>query len=188
MKTLMIPGVRRKIKLDTDARQTAIFTCYLLPYLQIFAFLGAIFPVLIAVDYFLEQHIARETVIGKKQKTWFNKDTDYYIQLNDQLISVNPLAYEHLDAGDTVSLHHTVIFNTLTKITFRKDSDTYVSRPFGIYHWPLCFAVLAFAFSVFLLLKNTPASKVNRDILISIGLLNFFACVFMFAVLMGKST
>ncbi|MDR0714437.1 MAG: hypothetical protein LBF89_09310 [Bacteroidales bacterium] len=187
MKTLLIPGVRRKIKQDTDARHTAVFTCYLLAYLQIFAFLGVICPVLIAVDYFIERNISSETVINKQQKTWYNKATDYYLYLTDKTITVNRLAYEQIRMNDAVNLHHTVIFKTLTDITFRKGAEVYISRPFGIYRWPLCFAVLSFIFSAFLLLKNTPASKVNRDILISAGLLNFFTCVFMFAVLISPT-
>ncbi|MDR1666235.1 MAG: hypothetical protein LBS03_00865 [Bacteroidales bacterium] len=186
MKTLMIPGVRRKIKLDADARQTAVFTCYLLPYLQIFAFLGVIFPLLIATDYFLERQIDRETVADKRQQTWPNGETDCYLLSNDRLIAVNPLAYKQLAVGDTFYLHHTVIFHTLAEISYSSGADVYLSRPFGIYRWPICFACLALVFSVFLLLKNTPTSKVNRDVLISAGLLNFFACVFMFAVLMNK--
>ncbi|GHT22037.1 hypothetical protein FACS189430_03210 [Bacteroidia bacterium] len=183
MATTSISGIRRKVKSDMNVRRTMIFTKHLLQYLQIFAFLGVIFAVLIASDYLVPRKIQTKTITEKKEQRWTNGSSDYYLYTDDCYFTVNQLAYEHLPTGSAIHLNYTAIFHTLTEIEGSDGKATYVSQPFNIYSWTIGFVIVSFLLSVFLLLKNTPSTNTNRDLLVSIGTLNFFTCLFMLAVL-----
>ncbi|MDR0815563.1 MAG: hypothetical protein LBN37_07430 [Bacteroidales bacterium] len=188
MTTPIILGIRRKIKADMNARRTIIFTKHLLQFLQIFAFLGVIFAMLIAADYFAPRNIQSKTITEKKEQRWTNGQIDYYLYAGDSHFTVNQLAYEHLPKGSAINLNYTLIFNTLTEISGADGVDTYISHPFNIYGWTFGIVIVSFLLSGFLLLKNTPSSGVNRDLLVSVGTFNLFTCLFMFAFLFLPAT
>jgi hypothetical protein len=187
MKTLFISAVRHKIKSDLDRRRTAIFTRHLLRYLQIFAFLGVIFPVLIGVDYFLTPTIKTEMLTNKKHKIWSNRKIDYFFYFNERYIKVDGDIFEQIRVGSMLDLHHTPIFDTFVVMLCRDGEDVYASKPFNIYGWPRIITALTFFLSIFLLLKNRPESKTEHDLLITAGVINTFLCVFMLAFLLFPS-
>jgi hypothetical protein len=173
---LFIAGIRHKIKSDVDMQRTAIFTEHVLKYLQIAAFLGVIFPVLITVDYFLPVKVKTEIILHKRHRAGF-----YYILMREQSITVNQELFYHIVEGSPIDFCHTVIFKTLVRIIYQDGSDVYISKPLNIYGWPSITAVFTFLFSIFLLLKNRPNPRIDQDVLVTVGVINAFLCIFTIA-------
>ncbi|MDR1672651.1 MAG: hypothetical protein LBS09_04200 [Bacteroidales bacterium] len=173
-----IAGVRHRVKADMDVRRTAIFTAYALRYLQIFAFVGAFFGVMIAVDYFLPQVNIKAQITGKERD---NRGNHIYFGQRYS-VTVNVEAFNNLPTGGLVDIYRTSVFATPVKIEYR---GAYVGAPFNIYCFPpLFFVCMSGCLSFFLLLKNCPDSGVKRDTLISAGILNVIACLHTLAYLL----
>jgi hypothetical protein len=178
MATPIILGIRRKVKTDMNARYTLVFTRHLLQYLQIFAFLGFIFAILIVADYVMPRKLQTKTITEKAKQRWTN-----YLYADDIYFAVDQVAYENLPKGSDLILKYTLIFKTLMEISGTDGVHTYISRPFNIYSWTMGLVIVSFILSGFLLWQNTPTTKCNHDLLVTIGLLNSFTCLFMFAFL-----
>ena len=179
---MLIAGVRHKINTELDKRRSAIFTRYLIHYLQMFAFLGVIFPVLIGVDYFCVPHTKDEVVTNKFYHVMDNlSHIEYHFITNSYRFLSDIIFYENTDIDDRVTFYYTPIFNTVTDVLHHADRAVYICKPSSIYGWPLIVACLTFICSLIMIFKTwgwiRKREYLRYDSVVNLGVINMFLCI-----------
>ena len=180
---MLISGIRQKLSQEFNACRSALVTKYLVHYLQMFAFLGIIFPVLICVDcFFLERNINDEKVKDKYYKLRDNLNhIEYFIVTDSYHFLSDDVFFEQINKEDDVKISRTQIFKTVTNVSFKKNRDVYNCIPSNIYGWPIFFVGLTFICSFITLIKTCKWFKkrdhAKNDSVINFGIFNAILCL-----------
>jgi len=181
---MLISGIRQKLSHEFNSRRSASVTRYLIHYLQMFAFLGVIFPVLIVIDCrFLDQHADNEIVKDKYYKLRDNLNHIEYFIFTDNYHFLSDLVfYEHLNKGDGIKIFRTCIFRTVTDVTYRTGQADYKYKPTNIYNsWLIVVVGLTFICSLITIIitsmwiRKRDFSK--NDPVITFGIINAIMCL-----------
>ncbi|MDR2914122.1 MAG: hypothetical protein LBV74_04725 [Tannerella sp.] len=179
---MLINGIRHKLGSEVDARRSASFLRYLIHYLQMFAFLGVIVPILIGVDYFIVPETQDETVTNKFYQVMDNLNQIEYHFFTDSYRFISDIVfYENTDIGDQIILYRTPIFKTITNVSHQAEQGVYICKPTSIYGWPLIVVGLTFICSLIMIIKTwgwiRKRNHVKYDSVVNLGVINAFLCV-----------
>jgi len=179
---MLIVGLRHKIVSEIDSRRSSLFTRYLMHFLQMFAFLGVIFPVLIGVDYYSAAQTKNE-VVKKKHYKLVNhiNHIEYYIKTDSYDFLFDIDFYEKTAINDQLTFYLTPIFKTITKISHKSEDQESINKPDNIYGWPLIVVGLTFICSVIMIIRlwgwTKKRDRVNYDSVVNLGVINGFLCI-----------
>ena len=180
---MLISGIRQKLSQEFNSCRSAKVTKYLVHYLQMFAFLGIIFPVLIFTDcFFLEIKSNDERVIDKYYKLRDNLNhIEYFIVTDSYHFLSDDVFFEQINKDDDVKISRTHIFKSVTYVSFTKGCDVYNCIPSNIYGWPIFFVGLTFICSFISLIKINKWLKksdfIKNDSVINFGIFNAIICL-----------
>jgi hypothetical protein len=179
---MLINGIRHKLGSEADARRSASFLRYLMHYLQMFAFLGTIIPILIGVDYFLVPETNDAIVTSKFYQIMDNLNQIEHHLFTDSYRFISDIVfYENTETGDQVTLYRTPIFKTATNVSHSVAQTVYICRQPSIYGWPLLLVGLTFIFSLTMMIKTwgwiKKRNRVKYDSVVNLGVINAFLCV-----------
>ena len=150
---MLITGIRHRVKLELDAQRTDIFKIYLLHYLQMFAILGIIFPVLIGIDYFSSPVEKKEAVTNKYYSPQTSTQIYYYLYTETIRFRSDYNLYEKVYIGDTITFVYTPIFKLYTDVFYGEGIYLYHSSIDTVYGWLLVVVATTFVLSSVFLLK-----------------------------------
>ena len=175
---MLITGVRHRINSELNTRSTWTFRRYLLHYLQMFSILGVIFPVLIAIDYFLEPHAIDEAVTKKYYTPLYDNRIDYYIYTEKYNFRCDNIFFDNIDIGAQVTFKYTPIFNVFTNVSRRNADLIYTCELENVYGWSLIIATATFILSSILIIKLWGKRKhIKYELVINMGLINTLLCI-----------
>ena len=175
---MLITGIRQKINSEKDSRISGEFKRYLLYYLQMFAFLGVIFPILICIDYFVEPLEKEELVINKSIYQLTSDYYTYYVYTDSYRFRSNLIFFENVSKGDIVTFQYSPIFSVLTNVMAYESDLVYICELGNVYGWLLVFAGATFILSAMALIKTNNKRKNDKnDSLINIGIINALLCI-----------
>ncbi|MDR1154550.1 MAG: hypothetical protein LBL04_07545 [Bacteroidales bacterium] len=179
---MFINGIRHKLGAEADARRSASFSRYLMHYMQMFAFLGTIIPILIGVDYFLVPETTEEIVTSKFYQVMDNlNQIEYHLFTNSCRFISDIVFYENTEIGDSVTLHRTPIFKTTTNVSHAVAQIVYICKPTCIYGWMILIVGLTFVISLIMMIKTwgwiKKRNHVKYDSVVNLGIINAFLCV-----------
>ena len=179
---MLIAGIRHQINAELDSRRSTTFVRYLIYYLQMFAFMGIIFPVVIGVDYFCTPEIKDEIVTNKFSILINLNQTEYHINTNSFNFLSNAIFYENTKIQDHVSLVCTPIFHTVTNVSNYHDRIDYKCKPKNLYDWPIIIAALTFVCSIIYFVKTwgwiRKRKQIKYETIINLGIINSLLCIF----------
>ena len=180
---MLITGIRQKISSELDSYRSASFMRYLIHYLQMFAFMGVIIPVLIGIDYFSVPKVKNEMVTNKFYQVKNNLNQIEYHFFTDSEHFFSDIAfYENTDIDDQINFYYTPIFKSITKVTNPSVQGDYICEPYSIYGWLLIVVGMTFICSVVVVIKTWGWIKkreyVRYDSVVNWGVLNAFLCIF----------
>ena len=174
---MLITGIRHRLKIEVDTQRTDIFKVYLMHFFQMFSFLGVIFPVLIAIDYFSNYVEKDESIVNKYYVVVSSTQVDYFIYTESYRFQSAPEFYEKTNIGDNVTFLLTPIFKVYTDV-FCKVEDAFLYTPLShIYQWSLVIAVTTLVLSLMVLKKIFSKNIDYSDILLNIGIINSLLCI-----------
>lgn len=180
---MLISGIRQKLSHEFNRRRSASVMQYLFHYLQMFAFLGIIFPVLLIIDCrFLEEQTNDEIVTDKYYKLRDNLNSiEYFIFTDSYRFLCDDVFFEHINKDDNIKIIRTQIFKTVTSVTYRKDFKVYKCNPTNIYKWPIFIVALTFICSIVTLIILCKWRKkreyIQSDSAINFGIFNALLCL-----------
>jgi hypothetical protein len=180
---MLITGIRHAISSELDVRRSAVFMRYLIHYLELFAILGIILPILVGVDYFCDTQTKDEIVTNKYYQIMDNlNQMEYYFYAGSNRFISDVVFYENTNISDHVTFYRTPIFKTVTSISHQKDSYVYKCKPVSIYGWPILIVVLTFICSVIMIFKTWRVIRkhenIKYDSVINLGIINAILCLF----------
>ena len=180
---MLITGIRHKIASELDSSRSAAFMRYLAHYLQMFACLGIVIPVLIVVDYFNVPQTKEEVVVNKfYQITNGQHQIKYHIYTDSYHFVSDATFYENTNIDAYATLVRTPIFKTVTSVISYVDRIEYKCNPHSIYGWPIIIAILTLIFSVILIIKTwswiRKHKHIKYDKVINLGIINAMMCAF----------
>ena len=127
---MLITGIRHKINAEFDSRRSALFMRYLFHYLQMFAWLGIIIPILIGVDYFCVPKTKDEIVTNKFYKSWDNMiHAEYHLFTDSYHFLSDNAFYENTNIKGKITFYHTPIFETVTFVSTTAGANVYICKP-----------------------------------------------------------
>ena len=180
---MLITGIRHLISAELDSRRSTTFVRYLLHYLQMFAFLGVIIPIVIGVDYFSPPQ-TKDVIVTNKFSFVIDdlNHLEYHISTESYAFRTNVIFYENTKIQDHITLVCTPIFKTVTNvITHAKQSD-YNCKPNGVYGWPLVIVCLTLMCSAIYMIKTwgwiRKRKQIKYDSIINLGIINSLLCIF----------
>ncbi len=178
---MLINGIRHKLGSESDARRSASFMRYLIHYLQMFAYMGAIIPIVIGIDYFLTPETKKEVVIERYYQIMNQlNDIEYHFRTDSYHFLSDKIFFENTDENDEVTFYYTPIFKTITDVTHRVNQSVYVCKPNSIYGWPLIVVGLTFICSIIMIIKTwgwiKKRNHIKYDSVVNLGVLNAFLC------------
>ena len=180
---MLIAGVRQKVKSELDTRHSASFMRYLMHFLQMFAFLGIIIPILASVDYFLPPETIDEVVINKyyDPASIHTKYTEYQFITASYSFRSDITFYQNINIGDKVTYLFTPIFKTATNVIFNTRNIEYKCGFTNIYDWKFIIIVVTFLTSTFVVLKTRgwlrKKRNIKHNIITNIAIVNVFLCL-----------
>ena len=188
---MLITGIRHQINAEYDLRRSALFMRYLFHFLQMFAWMGIIIPILIGVDYYCDPQSHEEKVTNKFYKSWDNMNhveyhifTDFYHFLSDNAF------YENTVIGDKVTFYYTPIFKTITDVSRNANSNVYVCKPDNVYGWPIIVAGLTFICSIIVVILNFGWRRKRKylkfDAVTNLGIVNMFLCAIIIVAILFR--
>jgi len=171
---MLISGIRQKLSYEFNLRRSAMITKCLVHYLQMFAFLGIIFPVLILIDYcFLDRISNDELVIDRYYKFTDNLNSiEYKIFTDSYHFRPDHVFYEHINKDDKIIISRTKIFKTVTNVSFKKNLKLYKCNPMSIYNWPIFIVGVTFICSLITIFKIRKWFK-KHDFMKNNSVINF---------------
>ena len=178
---MLITGIRHIINAEFDSRRSALFMRYLFHYLQMFAWLGVIIPVLIGIDYFYVPQTKDEVVTNKYYRSWDSMfHVDYHIFTNSYHFLSDNVFYENTNIDDRITFYYTPIFKTVTFVSRKAGANVYVCKPSNIYGWPLIVAGMTLICSFIIVIKTwrwqKRRKKLKFDLVANLGVVNIFLC------------
>ena len=176
---MLIAGIRQKINSELDSHRSASFMRYLMHYLQMFAYMGVIIPVIVGIDYYTAPKIKNEVVTNKYYEVKNNlNQIEYHFFTESERFLSDISFYENTNIDDQVTFYYTPIFESVTKVT----SKSYVCEPHSIYGWWLIVIGLTFICSVVVIIQTWGWIKkreyVKYDSVVNWGVINAFLCIF----------
>ena len=174
---MLITGIRHQITAELDTHRSAKFMRYLIHYLQMFAFLGVMMPVIIVVDYFCNPKMKDEVVINKYYHVLDNmSQMEYHFFTGSYHFLSDVIFYENTNIEDHINLICTPIFKTVTHVTNRTEKVEYKCKPHSVYSWPILVAGLTFVFSIIWMTKTwgwfRKRKQIKYDSIINVGIMN----------------
>ena len=185
---MLIVGIRKKIACELDTRRSSVVMRYLIHFLQMFAYLGVIIPVLIVVDYYSIPETKKEKVNNKYYQIMDSHNhIEYHFKTDSYHYNINTEFYENIAIMDPLTFYLTPIFKTVIKITYSNERHEYVHKPFNIYKWPLIVIGLTFICSIILIIRLfgwiKKRDRINYDSEINLGVFNALLCLFVIVFL-----
>jgi len=179
---MLITGIRHAINSELDARRSAVFIRYLIHYLEMFAIIGVILPVVIGVDYFYAPQTKEEQITYKYYQIMDNMNhIEYYFHAGPYRFLSDIIFYENTNVNDRVTFHYTPIFKKVTSVSSRNNRFVYTCRQQSIYDWPILIVGLTFICSIFVIIK-TVLMKKTKDVVydsnVNFGIINTILCLF----------
>ena len=179
---MLITGIRHKLSSELDARRSALFMRYLIHYLQMFAFIGVIIPILLGIDFFCPSETKEEVVTNKFYQVMDNLNhIEYHFFTDSHRFMSDIVFYENTKISDKITFHCTPIFKTVTNVSYDKGAIVYTCNPNSIYGWPLILAGLTFICSIIVIIKTWGWIKkreyVKYDSVVNLGVINAFLCI-----------
>jgi len=180
---MLIPGIRYQLNAELDTHRSSAFMRYLIHYLQMFAFLGVIIPIVIGVDYFCDPQAKEEKVVNKFYRVMDSMNQiEYHFFTGSYHFISDVIFYENTNIEDIITLIRTPIFKTVTYVTHRSDRAEYKCRPHSVYSWPIIVAGLTFVCSIIWIIKTWRWSRkreqIKYDSMINLGIINAILCAF----------
>ena len=180
---MLITSIRHKINSELDTRRSVSFMRYAMHFLQMFAFMGLIIPVLIGVDYFLDPQTKDETVVNKFYQVRDNLNQIEYFFFTDSYRFLSDIDfYENTKVDEQITFHVTPIFKAVTFVTSTTAQSVYTCRPHNIYGWPLIVVGITFICSIVMVIKTWGWVKkreyVRYDSIVNFGVVTSFLCLF----------
>ena len=180
---MLITGVRHHINAEYDSQRSALFMRYLFHYLQMFAWLGVIIPVLIGVDFFCAPKTKDEVVTNKFYKSWDNMHhVEYHIFTHSHHFLSDNAFYENTNVEEKVIFHHTPIFKMVTYVSHEVDGGIYKCKLNSIYGWPLIVPCSTLICSIIIVIKTWGWKRKRKylkfDAVANLGIVNIFLCAF----------
>ncbi|MCL2312162.1 MAG: hypothetical protein FWC41_06715 [Firmicutes bacterium] len=180
---MLITGIRHAISTELDTRRSSIFMRYLYQYLEMFAFLGIILPIVIGVDYFCVSKLKDVTVTNKYYQVMDNlNQIEYYFYTDSYRFLSDVIFYENTKISDKITLHRTPIFHTVTCVTSSSDQLVYMCKPTNVYGWPFIIVALTFICSIIFIIKTwgwmRNSEFIKYDSMINMGIINAILCIF----------
>ena len=189
----LITGIRHNIRTELDLHQSALFMRYVMHFLEMFAFLGVIIPVLIGIDYFCPPKTKDEMIIDKFYKTMDNNYVEYHILTNTFHFLSDHAFFKNTNINDKVTLCHTPIFKHVTRSSYTSGTNIYVYEPDTIYWLPLIFLFcLTSILSVIFFIKTWNWKRKNfyrrkYDSTVNLGVAIAFLSIFIIVAILFKS-
>ena len=179
---MLITGIRQRISSEFDTHRSATFMRYLMHFMQMFAFMGVIIPLLIGVDYFIPPQTTDETVINKFYHVTDNiNNIEYHIFTDNYHFLSDNIFYENTNSDTQLDIQFTPIFRTVTSISHVAGRNVYTCKPNNIYGWALIIAVLTFVCSIIIVIKMwcwiRKREYVKYDSVVNLGIINAFLCL-----------
>ena len=175
---MLITGVRNRILSETNTRSSWNFRRYLIHYIQMFAIMGIIFPIVIASDYFSEPKTINAAVTKKYYTPIYDNTIYYYVNTELYNFRSDKNFFENVEIGEVITFGYTPIFSVFTIVTRRSGNLFYKCELDNVYGWPLVIAGLTFLLSTILIFKLRRKRKNKEyDSLINLGLINAFICI-----------
>ena len=181
---MLIAGIRHQISAELDTHRSARFLRYLIHYLQMFAFLGVIIPIVIGVDYFSAPQSKYE-IVTNKYSIIINEmnQIEYHFNTNSSYHFLsNIIFYENTNIQDRITLVCTPIFKTVTNVLNHSEREVYRCKPNSVYGWPLIIAGLTFICSIIYFIKAwgwiRKCKQIKYDSVINMGIINSLLCIF----------
>ncbi|MDR1171085.1 MAG: hypothetical protein LBL24_01385 [Bacteroidales bacterium] len=178
---MLITGIRHQLGSEVDARRSATLLRYLIHYLQMFAFLGVIIPVLAGVDYFLLPETKDEIVTNKFYQVKDNLNFEYHFFTESYRFISDIVFYENTNIDDRITLYHTPIFKAITNVSHPVEQGVYICNPANIYGWPFIVVGLTFICSLIMIIRTwgwiQKRNHVKYDSVVNLGVINSFLCV-----------
>jgi len=180
---MLITGIRNTINSELNVRRSAVFMRYLIHYLEMFAMIGVILPILIGVDYFCMTQPKEEIVTNKYFHVMENMNKiEYYFYTSSHRFLSDIIFYENTNVADPITFHRTPIFKTATSVTHRSGQLIYTCKPPNIYGWPILIMVLNFICSIIVIFKTRMLLKktenIEYDAKVNLGIINAILCLF----------
>ena len=180
---MLIAGIRHQISAELDTHRSAAFLRYLIHYLQMFAFLGVIIPIVIGIDYFITPQ-TKDEIVTNKFSIIINdmNQIEYHLNTGSYHFLSNVIFYENTNIQDHVTLVCTPIFKTVTGVINRTERAVYKCKPHGVYGWPIIIAGLTFICSIIYIVKAwgwiRKHKQIKYDSVINLGIINSLLCIF----------
>ena len=189
---MSINAIRHKKKSEVDDQRSASLSIILMHFIQAFAFLGVIFPILLGVDYFCAPLIKTETVINKYYKVINNLEKiEYHFFTNSDNFLSDIYFFDHTNIGDPVTYYISPIFKTVTHVT----AVEYECKPKNIYGWLLIIIGISFIFSIYIVgitwgwrrkLELPGASNSFTNSNVNLGIINAILCLLSLLIILSS--
>lgn len=180
---MLITGIRHAINSEHDIHRSTVFMRYLVHYLDMFAFIGMILPLVIGVDFFLNAQTKEEIITSRYYEVMDNLHIEYYLHTDSYRFLSDVLFYENTKVADQVTFHRTPIFKAVTSVSHQSNKLVYTCKPTNIYGWPLIIVMVSFVFSVILIIKTWGLIRKHEIIkynsMVNLGIINAILCIFM---------
>ena len=179
---MLITGIRQAINSELDTRRSGVFMRYLIHYLQMFAFIGVILPVVIVVDYFNETQTKDEIVTNKYYQVMDNlNQIEYHFFTASYRFLSDNIFYENTNISDRIVFHHTPILKTVTSVTHRSGRTIYTCKPNNVYGWPIIIVGITFICSLIVIIRTWGLLRKNKNIKydskVNLGIINAVLCL-----------
>jgi len=179
---MLISGIRHKINAETDARRSAILMKYVVHYMQMFAFLGVIIPILVSVDYFLTPQAKGEKVVNKFALAMEHAHKiEYYFLSDSRRFCTDAMFYENANVGDEIIFLCTPVFHIATIVTSRINGVVYECKLPSVYGWAFIFIGVTFLSSAFMIVKTWNWKRQKKylkyDFMVNFGIINTVLCI-----------
>jgi len=180
---MLITGIRHAINSELDVRRSAVFMKYLIHYLEMFAIIGVILPVIIGIDYFYAPQTKEAIITNKYYQVMDNMNQiEYYLYTGSYRFISDIIFYENTNVSDHITFHYTPIFKTVTNVSRKNNQLIYTCKQPSIYSWPILIVGLTFILSVIVIIKISVLMKksetIEYDSKINLGIINAILCAF----------
>jgi len=155
----------------------------LIHYLEMFAIIGVILPVIIGIDYFYSPQTKDAIVTNKYYQVMDNMNQiEYYLYTGSYRFLSDIIFYENTNVADPITFHYTPIFKTVTSVSRKNNQLVYTCKQQSIYSWPILVVGLTFICSIIVIIKISISKKNKEDIVydskVNLGIINAILCLF----------
>ena len=179
---MLISGIRHAISSELDVRRSAVFMKYLIHYLEMFAIIGVILPIVIVADFFYAPQTKDEIITNKYYQVMDNMNQiEYYLYTGSYRFLSDIIFYENTNISDHITFNYTPIFKTVTSVSRKNNQLVYTCKQQSIYGWPIIIVALTFICSLIVIIKSILRKKpddIEYDSKVNLGIINSIMCVF----------